>query len=358
MNSSSASTDRADSRFMRALRREPVDCTPIWLMRQAGRYLPEYRATRAKAGDFLKLAGTPELACEVTLQPIRRYGFDASILFSDILILPHVMGLELSFTPGEGPKFARTINQVSDIAKLPTPDPNEDTRPVMEAVRLIRKELPIETPLIGFAGSPWTVATYMIEGGSSRDFAKARRLLLQEPEAADQLIRHLADTTADYLLAQVEAGADVLMLFDSWGGVLTPAHYLRFSLAGLEHIVQRVQAVHAEIPIILFAKGCAMHLEALADTGCQALGVDWSTRLSDARRRVGDRVALQGNLDPVVLTTEPKIVEQAAIDMLKDYGPGPGHIFNLGHGITPDVPPDNVQALIEAVRKHSATSNA
>lgn len=361
MNSPSDPTHRAaraNSRFMRALRREPVDCTPIWLMRQAGRYLPEYRATRAKAGDFLKLAGTPELACEVTLQPIRRYGFDASILFSDILILPHVMGLELSFTPGEGPKFAHTIDRPADIERLPTPDPNEDTRPVMDAVRLIRQELPVETPLIGFAGSPWTVATYMIEGGGSRDFAKARRLLLQEPEAADRLIRHLADTTADYLLAQVEAGADALMLFDSWGGVLTPANYLRFSLAGLDRIVQRVQAAQPEIPIILFAKGCAIHLEALADTGCQALGVDWSTRLSDARRRVGDRVALQGNLDPVVLTTEPKIVEQAAVDVLKDYGPGPGHIFNLGHGITPDVPPDNVQALIEAVRKYSATSNA
>ncbi|MEM7053874.1 MAG: uroporphyrinogen decarboxylase, partial [Pseudomonadota bacterium] len=323
--------------------------------RQAGRYLPEYLATRAKAGDFLTLAGTPELACEVTLQPIRRYGFDASILFSDILILPHVMGLELSFTPGEGPKFTHTIDHVSDIRKLPRPDPNVETRAVMQAVSLIRQELPGETPLIGFAGSPWTVATYMIEGGSSKDFAKARRLLLEQPEAADQLMHHLAETTADYLLAQVEAGADALMLFDSWGGVLTPDQYVRFSLAGLRHIVERVQAGQPSVPIILFAKGCSTHLEALADTGCQALGVDWTSRLGDARARVGDRVALQGNLDPVVLTTNPAVVEQAAINVLEDYGPGPGHIFNLGHGITPNVPPEHVQVLVETVRKHSTS---
>ena len=353
MTSSNNRTLRLDSRFMRALRREPVDQTPIWLMRQAGRYLPEYRTTRAQAGDFLTLAGTPELACEVTLQPIRRYGFDASILFSDILILPHVMGLELSFMPGEGPKFARTINHIDDIRQLPSPDPTVETRSVMDAVRLIRQELPSETPLIGFAGSPWTVATYMIEGGSSKDFAKARRLLLAQPEAADQLMRHLADSTADYLLAQVEAGADALMLFDSWGGVLTPAQYLRFSLAGLKHIVERVQASQPSVPIILFAKGCAVHLEALADTGCQGLGIDWSTRLSDARARVGHRVALQGNLDPVVLTTNPAVVERAAIDVLNDYGPGSGHIFNLGHGITPDADPDHVHRLVETVRKHS-----
>jgi len=335
---------------MRALRRESVERTPIWLMRQAGRYLPEYLATRAQAGDFLTLAGTPELAAEVTLQPIRRYGFDASILFSDILILPHVMGLGLGFTPGEGPKFERPLRDPADIAKLPRPDPNDDTASVMEAVRLIRRDLPGEVPLIGFAGSPWTVATYMIEGGSSRDFKRAKKMLLEHPEASDRLIAHLAESTADYLIAQIEAGADALMVFDSWGGVLTPAMFERFSLGGMQRIVDRVRKAHPEVPIILFAKGCGGMLEALADTGCDGLGLDWTTRLGDARRRVGDRVALQGNLDPVVLTTTPDVIRSSVAEVLDDFGKGGGHIFNLGHGITPDVPPEHVQVLVETVR--------
>jgi len=339
-----------DSLFMRALRRESVERTPIWLMRQAGRYLPEYLATRAQAGDFLTLAGTPELAAEVTLQPIRRYGFDASILFSDILILPHVMGLGLGFTPGEGPKFERPLRDPADIAKLPRPDPNDDTASVMEAVRLIRRDLPGEVPLIGFAGSPWTVATYMIEGGSSRDFKRAKKMLLEHPEASDRLIAHLAESTADYLIAQIEAGADALMVFDSWGGVLTPAMFERFSLGGMQRIVDRVRKAHPEVPIILFAKGCGGMLEALADTGCDGLGLDWTTRLGDARRRVGDRVALQGNLDPVVLTTTPDVIRSSVAEVLDDFGKGGGHIFNLGHGITPDVPPEHVQVLVETVR--------
>src|SRR6056297_3005826 len=342
-----------DSRFMRALRREPVDRTPIWLMRQAGRYLPEYLATRAQAGDFLTLAGTPELAAEVTLQPIRRYGFDAAILFSDILILPHVMGLGLGFTPGEGPKFERPLRDPADIADLPRPDPNDDTASVMEAVRLIRRDLPADVPLIGFAGSPWTVATYMIEGGSSRDFKRAKKMLLEYPEQSDRLIAHLADSTADYLIAQVEAGADALMVFDSWGGVLSPAMFERFSLAGMQRIVDRVREAQPDMPVILFAKGCGGMLESLADTGCDALGLDWTTRLSDARRRVGDRVALQGNLDPVVLTTNPDVIRAAVADVLDDFGPGSGHIFNLGDGITPEVPPEHVQVLVETVRRLS-----
>ncbi|MDT8449663.1 MAG: uroporphyrinogen decarboxylase [Wenzhouxiangellaceae bacterium] len=354
-----AAETRADSPinspFLRALRREPVDHTPIWLMRQAGRYLPEYRATREKAGDFLTLAGTPELACEVTLQPIRRFGFDAAILFSDILILPHEMGLDLSFTPGEGPKFARTVRTGADIRALPRPDPNGETGYVMDAVRLIRRELPAGTPLIGFAGSPWTVATYMIEGGSSRDFKHAKGLLLGAPEDAERLIDHLAECTADYLLAQVEAGADCLMVFDSWGGVLSPALFEKFSLAGMQRIADRIAAEAPGIPLILFAKGCGGMLEALAATGCQALGLDWTTRLADARRRVGDRVALQGNLDPAVLNTSPEVVREAAIEVLEDYGPGSGHVFNLGHGITPEVPLENVEALVEAVRGFSHT---
>ncbi len=346
-------TSRSESRFLRAIRRQPVDRTPVWLMRQAGRYLPEYLATRARAGDFLTLAGTPELACEVTLQPIRRYGFDAAILFSDILILPHEMGLGLGFTPGEGPKFERTVRTAGEIDSLPRLDPNQATGYVMEAVRLIRRELPVETPLIGFAGSPWTVATYMIEGGSSRDFKQAKKLLLEMPEAGDRLIRHLAENTADYLLAQVEAGAEALMVFDSWGGVLSPGMFARFSLAGMARIVERIQATAGDIPVILFAKGCGAHLEQLADTGCQALGLDWTIGLREARTRVGDRVALQGNLDPAVLLTSPEVIRRETLKVLEDFGPGSGHVFNLGHGITPEVPPEHVEVMLETVRGFS-----
>ena len=344
---------RSDALFLRALRREPTERTPVWLMRQAGRYLPEYMETRKQAGDFLTLAGTPELAAEVTLQPIRRYGFDAAILFSDILILPHVMGLGLGFTPGEGPKFERPLRDPAGIDELPTPDPNDDTGFVMDAVRLIRRDLPAQVPLIGFAGSPWTVATYMIEGGSSKDFKLAKRMLLEHPEAADRLIRHLADSTADYLIAQAEAGADALMVFDSWGGVLSPAMFERFSLAGMARIVDRVREACGDLPVILFAKGCGGALESLADTGCDALGLDWTTRLADARRRVGDRVALQGNLDPAVLLAGPEVVRRETRAVLDDFGPGSGHVFNLGHGITPDVPPEHVEVLVETVRAFS-----
>ena len=339
--------------ILRALAGETLPTPPIWMMRQAGRYLPEYRATRTEAGDFLSLCYNSDLATEVTLQPIRRYGFDAAILFSDILILPHEMGLGLGFTPGEGPKFERPLRDPAEIHKLPRLDPFDATGYVMDAVRLIRRDLPEDTPLIGFAGSPWTVATYMIEGGSSKDFKLAKKMLLEHPEDADALIRHLADTTADYLLAQVESGANALMVFDSWGGALSPAMFERFSLAGMQRIVDRIREVSPQTPVILFAKGCGGMLESLADTGCQGLGVDWTTRLSDARRRVGDRVALQGNLDPVVLTTTPEVIERAATQVLEDFGPGSGHIFNLGHGITPDVPVEHVEVLVETVRRVS-----
>jgi uroporphyrinogen decarboxylase len=347
-------TDRRDSLFLRALRREPTERTPIWMMRQAGRYLPEYRATRAKAGSFLQLAGNPELACEVTLQPIERYGFDAAILFSDILILPHAMGLGLGFAAGEGPYFERPIQGPADIEALPMPDPNDDTGYVMEAVRLIRAGLPDHTPLIGFAGSPWTVATYMIEGRSSKDYARSKQLLLAGPEAAHRLMNHLADATADYLSAQVDAGADALMVFDSWGGVLSPRLYREYSLASQQRIVDRLRQDHPETPIILFGKGCGQHLELLADTGCEGLGVDWTMDLSEARARVGHRVALQGNLDPAVMLTSPEIVAAEARRVLESFGDGPGHIFNLGHGITPGVDPENVSVLVETVRTASA----
>ncbi len=349
---------RKDALFLRALRREPTERRPIWLMRQAGRYLPEYRATRARAGSFLDLAGNPELACEVTLQPIERYGFDAAILFSDILILPHAMGLGLGFEPGEGPYFERPIRSPADIRALPSPDPTEDTGYVMEAVRLIRASLPDQVPLIGFAGSPWTVATYMIEGRSSKDFATAKRLLLEEPVAALALMDHLADATVNYLAAQVEAGADALMIFDSWGGALSPNLYRDFSLASQQRIVQRLRDRCPDTPLILFGKGCGQHLEALADTGCDGLGVDWTVDLGTARRLVGDRVALQGNLDPAVLMTSPASIQREARRVLSSFGDGPGHIFNLGHGITPLVPPEHVEALVAAVRDASEDSGA
>lgn len=341
------------SLFMRALRREPVERTPIWMMRQAGRYLPEYRATREKAGDFVTLASTPELACEVTLQPIDRYGFDAAILFSDILILPHVMGCGLGFRPGEGPYFERPVRTVSAIDELPRPDPEVETRYVMDAVRLIRQSLPEGTPLIGFAGSPWTVASYMIEGQGSKDFARAKGLLLSEPEAADRLMTHLAEATADYLTAQARAGANALMIFDSWGGTLSPTLYNRFSLASQQLIVKHLQQRCPEVPVILFGKGCGQHLEALADTGVAGLGVDWTLDLAQARARVGQRVALQGNLDPAVLLTSPEVVAAEARRVLDNFGSGPGHIFNLGHGITPGVPLEHVSALVETVREYS-----
>jgi uroporphyrinogen decarboxylase len=338
---------------MRALRREATERTPIWLMRQAGRYLPEYRATRERAGSFLDLAGTPELACEVTLQPIERYGFDAAILFSDILILPHVMGRGLGFKPGEGPYFERPVRGPDDIDALPMPDPEDDTGYVMDAVRMIRESLPEDTPLIGFAGSPWTVATYMIEGSSSKDFARAKRMLLAEPDASARLLRHLADATADYLAAQVAAGADAVMLFDSWGGVLSPLLYHHYSLASQRRIVDRLEQTCPDTPVILFGKGCAQHLESLADTGCAGLGVDWTIDLAEARQRVGNRVALQGNLDPAVLLTSPPVITEETIRVLDSFGTGPGHIFNLGHGVTPQVPPEHVACLVETVREYS-----
>lgn len=344
---------RYESLFMRALRREPVERTPIWLMRQAGRYLPEYRATRERAGSFLKLAGTPELACEVTLQPIERYGFDAAILFSDILIIPHAMGRGLGFKPGEGPYFEHPVRTVTDIDELPMPDANDDTGYVMDAVRLIRESLPEDTPLIGFAGSPWTVGTYLIEGRSSKDYALAKKLLLAEPEAAERLMNHLADATAEYLAAQAAAGADALMVFDSWGGVLSPRLYGKFSLAPQQRIVEKLGAACPDTPVILFGKGCGQHLEKLAETGAAGLGVDWTLDLSEARARVGERVALQGNLDPAVLLTNPEVIAKETVRVLDSFGTGPGHIFNLGHGITPEVPPEHVSVLVETVRKHS-----
>jgi uroporphyrinogen decarboxylase len=332
-----------------------VDKTPIWIMRQAGRYLPEYREVRAKAGDFMTLCSTPELACEVTLQPLRRFDLDAAILFSDILTIPDAMGLGLYFVEGEGPKFKTTISRAEDVAKIGVPDPEQELGYVMDAVRLIRKELDGKVPLIGFAGSPWTLATYMVEGGSSRDFYKTKSMLFAEKDAAHALLGKLADSVASYLNAQIEAGAQAVMVFDSWGGALTTRHYGEFSLGYMQRIVdQLTREKHGvSIPVILFTKGGGLWLSDLAATGCDALGLDWSVDLAMARSLVGDRVALQGNMDPAVMATNPETIRAEAANILADFGHGSGHVFNLGHGITPAIDPDNVAALVDAVHETS-----
>ena len=344
-----------DHRFLRALRREPVDCTPVWIMRQAGRYLPEYRATRAKAGSFVNLCKTPQLACEVTLQPLARFPLDAAILFSDILTIPDAMGLGLSVEEGEGPRLARPLRTRADIDKLGAPDPETDLRYVMDAVRLIRRELNDRVPLIGFAGSPWTLACYMIEGAGSSSFARPKALAWDDPTTMHTLLDVIARSVAAYLAAQAAAGAQALMVFDTWGGLLAPDMFREFSLRYLTQIAQMLKSdkVARDIPLILFSKGANSHLEALADTGCAALGLDWTIALGDARARVGSRVALQGNLDPAVLHSSPDAIRAEVRKALASFGPHLGHVFNLGHGITPEVNPDNLGVLIEAVHEFS-----
>ncbi|MBV8062215.1 MAG: uroporphyrinogen decarboxylase [Nevskia sp.] len=339
--------------FLRALRREPVERSPVWLMRQAGRYLAEYRATRARAGDFLALCKTPELACEVTLQPIDRFGFDAAILFSDILTVPDAMGLGLHFVDNEGPAFHRPLRSEEAIRGLGIPDPESELRYVMDAVRTIKTALAGRVPLIGFAGSPWTLATYMIEGAGSRDFVHAKKLRYERPELLSELTAKLSEAVALYLAAQARAGADALMIFDTWGGALDPQGYLEHSLAPMRNIVARLQTLAPGVPVILFSKGCAAQLPAMAGSGAAALGVDWTTRLADARKAVQDRVALQGNLDPTALFAAPDKVRERVATVLADYGHGPGHIFNLGHGILQHTPVESVAALVEAVRELS-----
>ena len=342
-----------DHRFLRALRRESVDMTPIWIMRQAGRYLPEYRATRARAGSFLALAQTPELACEVTLQPLERFPLDAAILFSDILTVPDAMGLGLHFVEGEGPKFHHPLRNAAAIEALGVPDPETSLRYVMDAVRLIRRELNERAPLIGFAGSPWTLACYMIEGEGSSSFARAKALALQDAPIMHRLLDVLARSVGAYLAAQAAAGAQALMVFDTWGGLLSPAMFREFSLRWLGAVVAAVREKAPDVPIILFSKGANAHLEGLADTGCNALGVDWTIDIADARARVGDRVALQGNLDPAVLAASPDAIRAQARAVLDGFGAHPGHVFNLGHGITPDIDPEHVAALVDAVHEMS-----
>ncbi len=344
-----------NDRLLRALAREPVDRTPVWLMRQAGRYLPEYCATRAKAGSFLGLAMQPELACEVTLQPLARFPLDAAILFSDILMIPKAMGVGLAFEEGEGPRIERPLRSAAESDALPLPDPARELRFVLDTVALVSRELAGRAPLIGFAGSPWTVATYMVEGGGSRDFAKIKALLYGDPKALHRLLSKLARATTDYLNAQITSGAQVAMIFDTWGGVLTTPAYFEFSLPYMEQIAADLvrEREGRRVPAILFTKGGGAWLERMAMTGVDALGVDWVTELSGARRVVFDRVALQGNLDPGVLFSPPAAIRTEVARVLESYGRGSGHVFNLGHGIQPGTDPDHVAALIAAVHELS-----
>ena len=351
---------QSNDRFLRALRREPVDCTPVWLMRQAGRYLPEYRATRAKAGSFMGLATNPELACEVTLQPLRRFPLDAAILFSDILTIPDAMGLGLSFAEGEGPRFARPVRTAADVARLAVPDMEGELRYVMDAVRLIRRELNGSVPLIGFSGSPWTLACYMVEGGGSANFSKIKAMAFSEPALLHRILEVTTQAVIAYLSAQRAAGAQALQVFDTWGGVLAPHHYREFSLPYLARIAAELpRGEGAErTPLILFGKGNAPYLEELAATGTEGLGVDWLVSLEEAARRTGGRVALQGNLDPSTLYASPEGIRAEVRRTLDSYAEGnggsrDGHVFNLGHGLSPDMDPEHIGVLVDEVHAHS-----
>ena len=344
-------TELKNDRFLRAMLRQPVDRTPVWMMRQAGRYLPEYRATRAQAGSFLDLCKNAELACEVTMQPLRRYPMDAAILFSDILTIPDALGLGLYFEEGEGPKFHKTVRSEADLAGLASFKAEDDLAYVMNAVSTIRKELNGEVPLIGFSGSPWTLATYMVEGGSSKDFVNIKTMAYDKPELMHALLGLLADAVADYLSAQVRAGAQALQIFDTWGGALSAAGYKEFSLKYMQRIISRLptEADGRRIPVIVFTKNGGQWLPVIADCGAQVVGVDWTTDIGAARSLVGDRVALQGNMDPSMLYASPARIREEVASILESYGHGTGHVFNLGHGITPGVNPDNVTAFVDAV---------
>ncbi len=341
--------------FLRALLRQPTDYTPLWMMRQAGRYLPEYNETRARAGDFLSLCKNPDLATEVTLQPLARFPLDAAILFSDILTIPDAMGLGLYFAEGEGPKLERPLRDEWEVRDLTVPDPEDHLGYVLQAVSQIRKALDGEVPLIGFSGSPFTLACYMIEGGGSDDYLATRTMLYRRPDLLHQILEKNAAAVSAYLNAQIAHGAQAVMLFDTWGGMLSHAAFHEFSLPYLQRVVSELTRERdgRRVPSIVFTKGGGLWLESMAEIGCDALGVDWSVDIGAARRRVGERVALQGNLDPMVLMSTPETVKAEAAKVLQSFGSGSGHVFNLGHGVSQHTPPENVAALVDAVHELS-----
>lgn len=344
-----------NDRLIRSLLRQPVEQTPIWVMRQAGRYLPEYRQIREKAGDFLTLCKTPELACEVTLQPLDRFPLDAAILFSDILTIPDAMGLGLSLVEKQGPRFAKTIRSHQDLKAIGQPDPEDDLDYVMDAVRLIRKELNNRVPLIGFSGSPWTLATYMVEGSSSKQYETIKKMLYDEPELLHQLLVLLTKSVTAYLNAQIHAGVQVVMIFDTWGGILSGPAYRAFSLQYMQQIVDQLQREYAgqTIPVILFSKGAGMWVDDITATGCDALGLDWTQDIGQVREQVGDKVALQGNMDPCVLYASAQAIKDEVARILASFGKGSGHVFNLGHGIHPGIDPEKMAILVESVHEMS-----
>ncbi|NMG77393.1 uroporphyrinogen decarboxylase [Aromatoleum diolicum] len=341
--------------FLRALLRQPTDYTPMWLMRQAGRYLPEYCETRKRAGSFLNLCKSPTMACEVTLQPLARYDLDAAILFSDILTVPDAMGLGLYFAEGEGPRFERPLRDEWEIRNLAIPDPHAELQYVMDAVVEIRRALNGSVPLIGFSGSPWTLACYMVEGGSSDDYRKVKAMAYSRPDLLHHILSVTTDSVVAYLNAQIESGAQAVMVFDSWGGVLSEAAYHEFSLPYLKRVVDGLikERDGERVPNIVFTKGGGLWIESIADIGCDAVGLDWTMDIGRARALVGDKVALQGNLDPNVLFAPPEAIAREAKRVLDSYGPNPGHVFNLGHGISQFTPPEAVSVLVETVHEHS-----
>lgn len=342
-------------RLIRAFFRQPVDKTPLWIMRQAGRYLPEYRATRKKAGDFLTLCKTPELACEVTLQPLKQFDLDGAIIFSDILTIPDAMGLGLYFVEGEGPKFHKPLKTLADINALQVPDPMTKLRYVCDAIALCKHELKNKVPLIGFSGSPWTLACYMLEGEGSREFRQIKTFLYKEPQVLHRLLTTLTESITLYLNAQIASGAQAIMIFDTWGGLLTPAAYQSFSLDYMTQIISSLTREYQQqkIPIVLFTKGGGLGLEKIAASGCDVVGLDWTVDLAAARQRVGDKVALQGNMDPSVLFGSKLRIREEVETILRSYGSGAGHVFNLGHGISQFTDPEKVRVLVEAVHELS-----
>ena len=344
--------------FLRALLKEPTDFTPLWMMRQAGRYLPEYCATRKRAGNFLNLCKSPSMACEVTLQPLARYDLDAAILFSDILTVPDAMGLGLYFAEGEGPKFERPLREEWAINSLSAPDPYDHLGYVMDAVSEIRRALNNSVPLIGFSGSPYTLACYMIEGQGSSDFRHIKGMLYSRPDLLHKILDVTTQAVINYLNAQIDSGAQAVMIFDTWGGSLSASAYKEFSLAYMQRIVAGLKKEKdgQRIPSIVFTKNGGLWLEDIAAIGCDGVGLDWGIDIGSARRRVGDKVALQGNIDPNVLFGTPETNAAEAKKVLDSFGPGnTGHVFNLGHGISQYTPPENVTVLVETVHAHSRT---